>query len=132
MTASRNAQPLPIDADPWLWWQQLRSDLLAGSTIKGHQSPERIAVLAERRGDQWPLELELCEYYRDSRIGTGTVANCRDTITRVRQQLARMKTSRPVKEQLFDALPAINAGDATGPRPEQLSGKGVVVGFVGV
>ena len=63
MTASRNAQPLPIDADPWLWWQQLRSDLLAGSTIKGHQSPERIAVLAERRGDQWPLELELCEYF---------------------------------------------------------------------
>ena len=85
MTASRNAQPLPIDADPWLWWQQLRSDLLAGSTIKGHQSPERIAVLAERRGDQWPLEFELCEYYRDSIIGTGTVANCRDTITRVRR-----------------------------------------------
>jgi subtilisin family serine protease len=126
------AKRLPLDADPWLWWQQLRGVLLKGTTLPGYQLPKELPVLAQRReGARWPRGLKLAKYYRQNRIGTGLIANDRGTLERVRGQLLRMKVARPIKEQLFDAMPAIGAGAADLlQRRRDLTGKRVVIGFV--
>src|SRR5262249_9172704 len=131
-------EPLPSDfraADPWFLWHQLRDGaLLNGTKLRGYQRRGKLPVLVQRReGANWPDGLELAPFYRENKstIGTGFIKNESTVIKRVRDQVLRLKVARPVKQQLFDAMPAIAARSVDNDRrPHNLTGKGVVIGFV--
>ncbi|SEP41688.1 Subtilase family protein [Rhodospirillales bacterium URHD0017] len=118
---------MEFSADPWIFWFTYRD------AAQGTARTEKIHVLVEA-GSNWPAEIEFQPIYDtvypERRVRTGRMAPDLAALEAVRGQVKRLKIARAVLPQLGDALPALGAGAATGSRPGDWNGGGVVIGFV--